>query len=161
MFRFSFRFNCNASLIACITRRCSAQLLFSLLYRFAQCSFLIDRSFPAEICTSPFFSPPFHLSLSHSVNAPGCSLHVVAQTRRLSISIRSSLRLLCNLSTADVVTWSEREPTVGPSGPTLFSPIANFPSQFRARAAATNGVLGLIIISSWILSRNGDLSLRK
>lgn len=114
MFRFSFRFNCNASLIACITRRCSAQLLFSLLYRFAQCSFLIDRSFPAEICTSPFFSPPFHLSLSHSVNAPGCSLHVVAQTRRLSISIRSSLRLLCNLSTADVVTWSEREPTVGP-----------------------------------------------
>lgn len=100
------RFNRDASLIAL---RDVVPFSFFFHFHIAQCSFLIYRSFPVEIHIS-FFPPSFHFSLSHFISAPGCSLHVVAQTRWLSISIRNSCRLLCNLSPADIVTWSERIP---------------------------------------------------
>lgn len=101
-------------------------------------SFPLDR-LPAEIrALLPSVSPS---------TALGCSLHVVAGMRRLSISIRSSCRPLCNLP-ADDVTTSARKGTNLSSDSPLHPPSAPFgahdrvlrPSQFCARAAGANSL---------------------
>lgn len=83
-----------------------SRLSASISFRPTTFLVLLDRlryvgsSLPAEIRA---FLPFSFLSSFYST-AAGCSSHVVAETRRLSISIRSSRRPLCNLSADDVTT---------------------------------------------------------
>lgn len=110
----SFHFNCDASLTG-ITRRCSVQLLFFTPFRLP-CRFalvFLDRWLAS--CWNPaafffLFSP----AVFERQFARG-------SMRRLSISIRRSRRLLCNLSTAD--PRSERRLTVPPSSRSFQSPL--------------------------------------
>lgn len=119
---------------------------FPLPYRFARRRFL---SFSIDYDTSaPRFLPksaPLYLSFLSSFysTAAGCSSHVVAETRRLSISIRSSRRPLCNLSADDVTTSAPKGTNRSASYFYFFSfyllmALDRSSSQFCARAAAAN-----------------------